>query len=55
VEGTKVVNASNVGIARASLQKKDYATAASAAALVPATFVFNAVTVDDYGNLVIEL
>jgi hypothetical protein len=50
VEGTKVVNASNVGIARASLQKKDYATALAAAALVPATFVFNAVTVDDASN-----
>ena len=49
-EGTKVVNASNVGIARASLQKKDYAAAIAAAALVPATFVFNAVTVDDASN-----
>ncbi len=49
-EGTKVVNASNVGIARASLQKKDYASAASFAALVPATFVYNAVTVDDASN-----
>lgn len=49
-EGTKVVNASNVGLARASLQKKDYATAATAAALVPASFVFNAITVDDASN-----
>jgi len=49
-EGTKVVNASNVGLARASLQKKDYANAAAYAALVPATFVFNAVTVDDASN-----
>jgi hypothetical protein len=49
-EGTKVVNASNVGLARASLQKKDYASATSFAALVPATFVFNAVTVDDASN-----
>ena len=32
-EGTKVVNASNVGLARASLQKKDYANATSFAAL----------------------
>lgn len=50
VEGTKVVNASNVGLARASLQKKDYASAASFAALVPASFVYNAVTVDDASN-----
>jgi F0F1-type ATP synthase membrane subunit c/vacuolar-type H+-ATPase subunit K len=49
-EGTKVVNASNAGIARASLQKKDYATAITFAALVPATFVYNAVTVDDASN-----
>src|SRR5689334_3571708 len=49
-EGTKVVNASNVGLARASLQKKDYANAATYAALVPAAFVFNAVTVDDASN-----
>ncbi|HTE45294.1 MAG TPA: hypothetical protein VK636_08645 [Gemmatimonadaceae bacterium] len=49
-EGTKVVNASNVGLARASLQKKDYAAASTYAALVPAAFVFNAVTVDDASN-----
>ena len=49
-EGTKIVNASNVGLARASLQKKDYAAAATYAALVPATFVYNAVTVDDASN-----
>ena len=49
-EGTKVVNASNVGLARASLQKKDNAAAATYAALVPATFVYNAVTVDDASN-----
>jgi hypothetical protein len=49
-EGTKVVNASNVGLARASLQKKDYANATSFAALVPASFVYNAVTVDDASN-----
>ena len=49
-EGTKVVNASNVGLARASLQKKDYANAATYAALVPAAFVFNAVTIDDASN-----
>lgn len=50
VEGTKVVNASNVGLARASLQKKDYANANTYAALVPAAFVYNAVTVDDASN-----
>jgi hypothetical protein len=49
-EGTKVVNASNVGLARASLQKKDYATANTYASLVPAAFVYNAVTVDDASN-----
>jgi hypothetical protein len=49
-EGTKIVNASNVGLARASLQKKDYAAAATYAALVPASFVFNAVTIDDASN-----
>jgi hypothetical protein len=49
-EGTKVVNASNAGLARASLQKKDYANAAAYAALVPAAFVYNAVTVDDASN-----
>ena len=49
-EGTKVVNASNVGLARASLQKKDYASANTYAALVPAAFVYNAVTVDDASN-----
>jgi hypothetical protein len=49
-EGTKVVNASNVGLARASLQKKDYANASTYAALVPAAFVYNAVTVDDASN-----
>jgi hypothetical protein len=49
-EGTKIVNASNVGLARARLQKKEYAAAAAAAALVPAAFVYNAVTVDDPSN-----
>lgn len=50
-EGAKIVNASNVGIARAALQKKDYATAAQAAALVTsATFVYNALAVDDASN-----
>jgi hypothetical protein len=49
-EGTKVVNASNVGLARAYLQKKVYTSAATAAAKVPASFVYNAVTVDDPSN-----
>lgn len=49
-EGTKVLNASNVGLARASLQKKDYAVANTYAALVPVNFVYNAVTVDDASN-----
>jgi SusD/RagB-like outer membrane lipoprotein len=49
-EGTKVVNASNVGLARANLQKKAYGPAAAAAALVPATFVYNALAVDDPSN-----
>jgi hypothetical protein len=49
-EGTKVVNASNVGLARAFLQKGDNVHATQAAALVPATFVYNDVTVDDASN-----
>jgi hypothetical protein len=49
-EGTKVVNASNVGLARAYLQKGDNVHATQAAALVPATFVYNDVTVDDASN-----
>lgn len=49
-EGTKVVNASNVGLARAYLQKKDYPNAATAAAKVPNAFAFNAVAVDDPAN-----
>lgn len=49
-EGAKIQNASNAGLARAYLQKKDYASAAAAAALVPASFVYNAVTVDDASN-----
>jgi hypothetical protein len=50
-EGAKIVNASNVGIARAALQKKDYAKAAQAAALVTSTsFVYNALAVDDASN-----
>jgi hypothetical protein len=49
-EGTKIVNASNVGLARAHLQKKEYAQAATAAGLVTAAFVYNAVNVDDASN-----
>jgi starch-binding outer membrane protein, SusD/RagB family len=49
-EATKMVNASNVGLARAKLQKKDFAGAAAAAALVPASFVYNAINVDDASN-----
>jgi starch-binding outer membrane protein, SusD/RagB family len=49
-EGTKIVNASNVGLARAHLQKKEYALAATAAGLVPSAFVYNAVNVDDASN-----
>ena len=48
--GTTIVNASNVGLARAQLQKKNYAAAAAAAALVPAGFVLNAATIDDAAN-----
>ncbi|MGH7712936.1 MAG: RagB/SusD family nutrient uptake outer membrane protein [Gemmatimonadaceae bacterium] len=49
-EGTKVVNAANVGLARAHLQKKSYPNAVTAAALVPASFVYSAITVDDASN-----
>lgn len=49
-EGAKIVSASNVGLARALLGKKDYAGAAAAAALVPATFVYNVIAVDDPSN-----
>jgi hypothetical protein len=49
-EGTKIVNASNVGLARARLQQKDYASAATAAARVPGNFTYNVITVDDASN-----
>ena len=49
-EATKIVNASNVGLARANLGKKAYAPAATAAALVPAAFVYNVITIDDPTN-----
>ncbi|HEX5435856.1 MAG TPA: hypothetical protein VFW98_01760 [Gemmatimonadaceae bacterium] len=45
--GTDIVNASNVGLARAYLQHGDYANAAKTAALVPADFVANAITTND--------
>ena len=49
-EATKIVNASNVGLARALLQHGDNAAAAIAAALVPAAFTYNAIAVDDATN-----
>ncbi len=49
-EAVKIVNASNAGLARAYLQKKDYTNAAAAAALVPAAFVYNGVRIDDATN-----
>lgn len=49
-EGTKVVNASNVGMARAYLQIADNAHASQAASLVPANFVYNVINVDDASN-----
>jgi hypothetical protein len=42
--GADIVSASNVGLARAYLQKGDFTNAATAAALVPANFVSNVVT-----------
>ncbi len=49
-EATKIVNASNVGLARALLQKGDNTAAAIAAALVPAAFTYNAIAIDDATN-----
>jgi hypothetical protein len=49
-EAVKIVSASNVGLARAYLQKKDYANASTAAALVPSNFVYNGVRIDDATN-----
>jgi hypothetical protein len=45
-EAVRIVNAANVGLARAYLQKGENASAASAAALVPSDFVFNALYVN---------
>jgi hypothetical protein len=42
--GASIVNASNVGLARAYLQKKDYAHASQTAALVPASFSADVIT-----------
>jgi hypothetical protein len=42
--GATIVNASNVGLARAYLQMGDYANAATTAALVPSDFLINVVT-----------
>jgi starch-binding outer membrane protein, SusD/RagB family len=42
--GASIVNASNVGLARAYLQKGDYTKAGQAAALVPASFSVNVLT-----------
>jgi len=49
-EGTKIANASRVGIARAYLQRGDLASAIQAAAAVPSDFVFEAIHVDDPAN-----
>jgi hypothetical protein len=49
-QAVAIVNGANTGLARAYLQKKDYAAAAAAAALVPANFVYNAVRIDDAAN-----
>lgn len=48
--GLSYANAANVGIARANLQKGQYAAAITAAGLVPAGFVFNMQYVDDLAN-----
>src|SRR6476659_10245552 len=42
--GAAILNASNVGLARAYLQKGDYAHASATAALVPASFTANVIT-----------
>jgi hypothetical protein len=46
-EATKILNASRVALGRAYLQKGEFASASQAVANVPATFVANAVYVDD--------
>jgi len=42
--GASILNASNVGLARAYLQKGDYTHASATAALVPASFTTNVIT-----------
>src|SRR5688500_17723493 len=49
-DAARIVNASRVGMARAYLQQKDYASAAAAAAAVPDAFVHNAAIIDDASN-----
>lgn len=46
-EASKILEASRVGLARAYLQKGDYESAAETAATVAASFVANAIYVDD--------
>jgi hypothetical protein len=46
-EATKILNASRVGLARAHLQKGDFANAAQVAATVAGGFVANAIYADD--------
>jgi hypothetical protein len=49
--GAAIVNASNVGLARAQLQKGDYAAASATAALVPSTATdYSILTIDDVAN-----
>ncbi|HKV49686.1 MAG TPA: hypothetical protein VJO52_00655 [Gemmatimonadaceae bacterium] len=49
--GATIVNASNVGLARAYLQMGDFANAAATAALVPPGFVINVVTTTNTSTL----
>lgn len=49
--GAAIVNASNVGLARAYLQMGDWANAASTAALVPPDFLINVVTTANTSTL----
>lgn len=49
-EATAIIDASNVGLARAYLQLGNYADASTAASLVPADFAYNTRTVDDPSN-----
>ena len=46
-EATKILNAGRVGLARAYLQKGDFANAITTAALVPANFVATTTHIDD--------